>query len=190
VLLAGSRWVARARGQRFLLAAALLLFLVRLGVVAANWQASDRVYASLLPIFDRLPIGDRLAVAYPPEALNSQPTPLVHLPTLAILRRDAFVPTLFAFPTQQPVLLQPPYRALAGRLPPERLWSAFIGAGPPLDAAERAALAGYDHVVFVGRTGFAQPAGKSLVPVFAAPRFALFAVNPAGAGLDDVGPAR
>jgi hypothetical protein len=191
VLLAGTRWTAPdARRQFLFLAAALLLFLVRLGVVAANWQASDRIYASLLPAFDRLPAGDRLAVAYPPEALNSQPTPLVHLPTLAILRRDAFVPTLFAFPTQQPVLLQPRYRALADRLPPERLWSAFIGGGPALDATERAALAGYDHIVFVGRAAFIPPAAKPLVPVFAAPRFALFAVAAAGLGLDGVQPAR
>jgi len=44
-----------------------------------------------------------------------------HFPTLAIVRRDAFVPTLFAFPTQQPVALRPEYRALADRLAPERL---------------------------------------------------------------------
>jgi hypothetical protein len=191
VLLAGSRWAAPdAHRQRLFLGAALLLFLVRLGVVAASWHASDRVYASLLPALDRLPAGDRLAVAYPPQAINSQPTPLVHLPTLAILRRDALVPTLFAFPTQQPVLLQPRYRALADRLPPERLWSAFIDGGPALDAGERAALADYDHIVFVGRVDFAPPMAKPLVPVFAAPRFALFAVAAEGVGLDDNHPAR
>jgi hypothetical protein len=191
VLIAASRWTAPpARRQRLFLSAALLLFLVRLGVVAASWQASDRVYASLQPAFDRLPAGDRLAVAYPPEALNSQPTPLVHFPTLAILRRDAFVPTLFAFPTQQPVLLQPRYRELAERLGPERLWSAFVGAGPPLDASERATLAGYDHIVFVGRGAFAPPAARPLVPVFAAPRLALYAVAADGAGLDDIHPGR
>jgi hypothetical protein len=183
-LVAASRWTAGARAGRGFLGVALLLFLVRVGVVAASWQASDRVYAGLLPALDGLPAGDRLAVAYPPEALNSQPTPLAHLPTLAIVRRDAFVPTLFAFPTQQPVLLRPSYRALADRLPPERLWSAFIGAGPPLDAAERAALAGYDHVVFVGRAAFTAPAARPLVPVFAAPRFALFAVAAEGGGID------
>jgi hypothetical protein len=100
------------------------------------------------------------------------------------------VPTLFAFPTQQPVLLQPRYRALADRLPPERLWSAFIDGGPALDAGERAALADYDHIVFVGRVDFAPPIAKLLVPVFAAPRFALFAVAAEGVGLDDNHPAR
>jgi hypothetical protein len=48
--------------------------------------------------------------------------------------------------------------------------------GPPLAPDERAALAAYDHVVFVARRAFAPPAAPDLVPVFAAPRFALFAV--------------
>jgi hypothetical protein len=189
VLVASSRWAAPTlQGERLFLVTAVLLFLLRLGVVALHWQASDRVYAGLLPALDALPQGSRLAVAYPPDALNSQPTPLAHFPLLAVVRRDAFVPTLFAFPTQQPVALAPGYRALRDRLPPERLWSAFIGGGPPLDAAERAALAQYDDIVFVGRTAFALPPVPPLVPVFAAPRFALFAV--AGGGLDAPGGAR
>jgi len=176
VLVAASRWVGAGAGiQRFYLGAALLLFLVRIGAIALSWQASDRVYAELLPALDEVPQGGRLAVAYPPQALNSEPTPLAHFPTLAILRRDAFVPTLFAFPTQQPVQLQSRYRLLADRLPPERLWAAFMG-GPPLDADERKALSDYDDVVFVGRDAFAPPASITLVPVVAAPRFALFAV--------------
>jgi hypothetical protein len=182
VLIAASRWTAPGAGRQGLfLGAALALFLVRLAVVVLSWQASDRVYAGLLPALDGLPQDGRLAVAYPPAALNSQPTPLVHFPTLAVVRRDAFVPTLFAFPTQQPVLLQPPYRELAARLPPERLWSAFTG-GPALDEGERRALAQYDHVVFVDRVEFAPPSAAGLEPVFAAPRFKLFAV--AGGGID------
>ncbi len=189
VLLASSRWTAPSpRGGRLFLGAALLLFLLRLGVVAFHWQASDRVYAELLPALDRLPPGSRLAVAYPPDALNSQPTPLVHFPALAVVRRDAFVPTLFAFPTQQPLALRPAWRSLRDRLPPDRLWSAFIAGGPPLDGAERAALAGYDHVVFVGRAPFLAPSAPPLLPVFAAPRFALFAVAPSS--LDAAGGAR
>jgi hypothetical protein len=50
--------------------------------------------------------------------------------------------------------------------------------GPPLDADERKALGDYDDVVFVGRNAFAPPASITLVPVVAAPRFALFAVAP------------
>jgi hypothetical protein len=177
LLIAGSRWAAPARRLGTIVAAgALLLFAVRLGVVAVSWQASDRAYAALLPAIDALPRGSRLAVAYPAEAINSEPTPLAHFPLLAVVRRDAFVPTLFAFATQQPVALKPTYRALADKLPPERLWSFLVEGGVPLTESERMALAAYDHVMVVGRHPFSVAAKAPLSSVFTAPRLQLFAV--------------
>lgn len=189
VLVASSEWtVPRAAARRAFLAAALALFVIRLGVVAAMWRDSDELYASLLPALDGLAAGSRVAVAYPPDALNSTAAPLAHFPTLAIVRRDAFVPTLFAFATQQPVALRPDYRALADRLPPERLWAALAAAAPPLDQGERAALRGYDYVAFVGRGPFMLAPRPELARVFAAPRFALMRVVPEAARLDGVEP--
>jgi hypothetical protein len=191
VLVAGSDWaVPRVRARRLVFIAALALFAVRLGVVTAAWRDSDRLYASLLPALDELPAGSRIAVAYPPEALNSEATPLAHFPTLAIVRRDAFVPTLFAFVTQQPVALRPEYRALADRLMPERLWAGLVAATPPLDDGERAALGGYDYVVLVGRHPFRPPVQRWLASAFAAPRFALLRVVPDAARLDGAAPPR
>jgi hypothetical protein len=100
------------------------------------------------------------------------------------------VPTLFAFPTQQPVALAPRYQALADQLSPDRLWSAFLGGGPPLDPAERAALQHYDAVVFVGRDPFTVPVAPPLIPDFAAPRFALFRIARGDGALDAPGLAR
>jgi hypothetical protein len=191
VLVAGSDWAApRARARRIILLAALVLFAVRLAVVTAAWRESDRLYASLLPALDALPAGSRVAVAYPPEALNSQATPLAHFPTLAIVRRDAFVPTLFAYATQQPVALRPQYRALADRLTPERLWAGLVAAAPPLDDGERAALGGYDYIAVVGRHPFRLPAQPRLASVFTGARFALIRVMPDAARLDDAAPPR
>jgi hypothetical protein len=185
LLIAGSRWIAPARplGAIFA-AAAALLFAVRIGLVALSWEASDRAYAALVPAIDELPEGSRLAVAYPSDAINSEATPLAHFPLFAVVRRDAFVPTLFTFPTQQPVALKPAARMLADRLPPERLWSALVG-GAPLDESERAALAAYDHVIVVGRRPFAIGAGPPFVPVFVQPRLQLLAITgnaPSAAG--------
>jgi len=177
LLIAGSRWASPRRYlHTVFVVGALLLFTVRLGVVAVSWQASDRAYAALMPAIDALPRGSRLAVAYPPEAINSEPTPLAHFPLLAVVRRDAFVPTLFAFPTQQPVALQPTYRALADALPPERLWSVLVDGSAPLNAGERAALAAYDHVIVLGRQPFTVDAKAPLGAVFTAPRLQLLAV--------------
>jgi hypothetical protein len=191
VLIGGSAWASPRRGlEALFLGAALVLFLVRLAVVAASWQASDRVYAGLLPALDGLPHGSRLAVAFPPEALNSAATPLAHFPALAVLRRDAFVPTLFAFPTQQPLALRPPYREIADRLPPERLWAALVAGKTPLDASERDILSRYDDLVFVASQPFAVPAAPMLAPIFTAPRFALFKIMPGKARLDGADPPR
>jgi hypothetical protein len=185
VLLASSEWTApRVKTRRFFLAAALALFVMRLGVVTAVWRDSDERYANLLGALDRLPAGSRVAVAYPPEAVNSEAMPLAHFPTLAIVRRDAFVPTLFAFPTQQPVALRPTYRALADRLPPERLWAGLVAANPPLDDSERAALHDYDYVIFVGRRPFLLAPRPALESTFTAARFTLARVVPEAARLD------
>jgi hypothetical protein len=101
----------------------------------------------------------------------------LHFPTLAVVRRDAFVPTLFAFPGQQPIALRGHYAALARRLPPGRLWAALVDRTAPLDSAERAALAEYDFVIFEGRRPFAVHPPNELTPLFVVPRFVLARVN-------------
>ena len=116
------------------------------------------------------------AVAFPPDAVNVTATPLVHLTVLAAARRDAFVPTLFALPSQQPIALPPPYRALAARTSPDRLWSAFVAGGAKLDAAEHATLDNYDYIAFAGIRPFTLEADDSLALVFVAPRFALYRI--------------
>jgi hypothetical protein len=178
LLVAGSRWTAPMAGAaRTFAGAALLLFLVRLGVVGAVWLESDRLYAQLLPAFDKIPAGSRVAVANPFDTVKFPTPSLFHFPTLAVVRRDAFVPTVFALPAQQPIALRPHYAALASQLPPWRLWAALVERTAPLDAAERAALAEFDFVIFEGRRPFAVPPSSELSPLFTAPRFVLARVN-------------
>lgn len=191
VLFAGSAWVAPwRRAERLFLGGAGLLFVIRLAVVAMSWQHADRVYGGLIAALDRVPQGSTIAVSYPAEAVNSDPVPLVHLPTLAIMRRDAFVPTLFAYATQQPVAFRPPYDALAERLPPELLWSVFAAGTAPLEKEGRAALERYDYVVFLDRRPFTLATTDGLRPAFLSPRFQLFHVVRPRAGLDDAGTRR
>jgi hypothetical protein len=180
VLLAGSRWTAPdVRIARAFAGAALLLFLVRMGVVAAEWRLSDRTYAELLPVLDAIPAGSRVAVANPSDAIKWAPAPLYHFPTLAVVRRDAFVPTLFAYPTQQPIALRAPYGELAEELVPDRLWSALVERTATLDSAENAALAKYDFVLLEGRKPFEMPVSAVLSPLVTTPRLVLARLNPA-----------
>lgn len=174
LLVAGSRWTApNASIARAFVGAALVLFVVRLGVMAAEWRQSDRIYSELLPAFDRIPAGSKIAVAAPFKATKWEPTPLHYFPLLATVRRDAFVTTLFASPAQQPVAMRPHYAALAGQLTEIRLWDALMEGTRPLDANERAALAECDFIIFLAPNSFSVPAVGGIAPIFTTPRFVL-----------------
>jgi hypothetical protein len=171
--IAATEWVGPDSLERRFLAGTLVLFLLRLGIVAANWHASDREYARALSAFDTIPIGSRIAVAHSSAALHAGGTPLAHLPVWAIAQREAFVPTLFAFPTQQPVVLNQPYKDLAAQLPPERLWNALT-ATRPLDPAQRDALRQYDFVMLVDAKPFSLPTTEGLEPVYTDARVEIY----------------
>lgn len=177
LLIAGTNWVSPSQGlRRRFLAGGLVLLLLRLAEIAIVWHGSDGDYRALLAGLDRLPAGSRLAVAYPDTAVNAVATPVVHLPVLAIARRDAFVPTLFAYPTQQPVALRPEWRALADTLSPGAVWAAFV-EHRPLDDAQRRALDRFDFVVLLDRKPFAVADATGLAPLFLAPRFQIYRLN-------------
>jgi len=120
-------------------------------------------------------------VAYPGDAVNAAAIPEVHLPTLAVARREAFVSTLFAYPAQQPIALNPPWDRLAASATPFELWSAFATGNAEARERASAALAAYDAIVFIDRKPFALPAHPCLRPLSARPTFQLFAL-PHGAG--------
>lgn len=178
LLVAGTRWVSPAPHlRRWFLGAGLVLLLLRLGEIAVVWHGSDHEYRTLLAGLDLVPPGSRIAVAYPDTAVNAVATPLVHLPTLVIARRDAFVPTLFAYPTQQPIVLRPAWRALADALSPGALWAAYV-EHRPLDDAQRQALDRFDVVVLLDRKPFAVTDAAGSVPLFLAPRFQIYRLHP------------
>ncbi|HXP30961.1 MAG TPA: hypothetical protein VN832_07710 [Stellaceae bacterium] len=186
-LFGSSAWVPpRPRLERLYLGAAAAMLALRLATVMASWQTSDSDYRALLAELDRIPIGSRIAVAYSEGAVNVVATPLTHFPVLAVARRQAFVPTLFAQAGQQPVTLLPPFQALAQRLSPDSLWAAFVTGAAPLDSDRRAALAEYDYVVFTDREPFALASTAGLELAFQARRFALYRV----AQLDGAGGRR
>jgi hypothetical protein len=123
-----------------------------------------------------LPRGARLAVAQPEGLFHVTRIPEVHLATLAIARRDAFVPTLFAIPGQQPVMLKPAFAAFAATAQPQLLWAALVTGG----AAERARLpvplGDFDFVAFTDERAIHVPENSCLTPFFVQPTFQIFTV--------------
>ncbi len=176
LLIAASAPSLARREAIALAAAAAMLFAVRIGVVESVWRQADRTYAADLAVLDHLPVGAKLAVAYPAGTVNVRAVPQLHLPTLAVARREAFVPTLFAYPGQQPLAVKPPFAALADAESSTLWWLAFIDADAAARTRALPALMRYDDIVFLGPRPFPLPADPCLAPVAAAPSFRLAAI--------------
>jgi hypothetical protein len=180
VLVAATDGLAASRRLRRLIGIGLaLLFLVRMAVVAAVWTESDRAYTPLARALTMLPPGSKLAVGYPPGAVNvsNRHPPTVHLAGLAVIGADAFVPTLFAYPGQQPLSLRPRFAALAAAVSPGDFWAVLV-EGRPDDGRVARALAQYDFILLAGDGPFQPQAGAPLAPRAAGAGARLYAVVP------------
>ena len=155
--------------------AGFALFLARAAAMEVDCERADQVYPRLVALLDSVPQGGRLAVAFRSNEIGPAGIPINHLPTLAVLRRDAFVPTVFAYETQQPVILTPEARALRNTADPAELWTALM-AGEAGDARLRKALAGFDTLVALDPRPFEAPATPLLVPAGTEPNFALYRI--------------
>jgi hypothetical protein len=149
----------------------LLLFAVRLSVVGTVWMRADRNYETLLPAFNLIPEGGALAVAAPSKDVQAGGEPLLHFPLLAVIRRDAFVPSLFADPLQQPVSLTPSAAKLAAEAIPAKLWDA-------IDKGITPQLPGYDDLMIIDPPSSLDPARLPGQILFAAPRLILIHLTP------------
>jgi hypothetical protein len=152
------------------------MLVIRLVVIEHVWRQADEIYSADLIGIDALPRGIKLAVAIPPDAIHLVSVPEVHLPALAISRREAFVPTLFAYPGQQPIALQPSYAALVDAAPPQLFWAGLTGG----DAAEITqllpVLQQYDYVALTGGGPVDVPPNRCLAKFYRQPSFEIFAV--------------
>jgi hypothetical protein len=86
------------------------------------------------------------------------------------------VPTLFAYPGQQPIALQPSYAALADAAPPQLFWTSLTSG----DAAEITqllpVLQQYDYVALTGGGPVDVPPNRCLAKFYRQPSFEIFAV--------------
>jgi hypothetical protein len=156
---------------------AVLVLVVRLGMIERVWLASDRVYFADLVGIDALPQGSKLAIAHPADLFHVMPIPEIHLAVLAISRRGVFVPTLFAIEGQQPVAVKPAFAALVDVAQPQRLW-AILMAGQATDRAPLPAmLEQFDFVALIDRRTIRLPPHRCLAPSFVQPTFQIYAIS-------------
>ena len=177
-LIGGTTWQARfARIEPRFMAGVALLFAVRLAVIAVVWFQAGRLYAQLLPGLDALPRGSCVAVAFGKDSIQVAKAPLTHFTTLAVMRRDALVPTIFHYPLQQPITLKPDADRLADLLSPDLLWYQFVANSTPLTPEAKAALQQCGHVAFADPHPFTLKNTAGLTPEFVTPRFQLYRVT-------------
>jgi hypothetical protein len=178
LLIAGSAPQLGRREVVIAAGAAAVMFAVRLGVIESVWLRADKTYTADLAVLGRLPKGAKLAVAYPAGEENAGSIPLLHLPTLAAARREAFVPTVFAEPAQQPLVLTPSAQALAPLSVAPAWWLTFVNHDPVTRNLLGPALTQYGYIVFLDREAFDLPPDPCLERVAAEPRFKLVAIVP------------
>jgi hypothetical protein len=181
VILAGSTFwqFSNRKGARLALVALAALFVLRTVVVTRHWHQAGEVYADILHTVDRLPRGTKLAAAV---AKRTSPflddPPVMFVSDMAVVRRDAFVNSLFADAGHQPLRrLHWPQDVRSQRLAhifgirqegAESSWTAP-------DPFERIGTNEYDYFLLVNPQYFRNemPAGLELIASFPN-RFALY----------------
>jgi hypothetical protein len=152
------------------------MLVIRTAVIEHVWRQAGEVYSADLIGIDALPRGVKLAVAIPADAIHLVRVPEVHLPALAISRREAFVPTLFAYPGQQPIALRTSYAALADAAPPQAFWVALTGGDNAEMTQLLPLLQQYDYVALTGGGPVDLPPNRCLAEFYRQPRFQIYAV--------------
>ncbi len=150
------------RGQRlgFILAAAAF-FVFRIATVETRWLMDQRIYADASAAFALVPNGALVATATPPVSFNDSTAAaiaLFYIPAWEVISHGGFTQTLFAIPTQHPLVFAEKYAALAVATPADEIWRAFVTAdhniASPPNPALVTALREYDYVAFLAPDKF------------------------------------
>jgi hypothetical protein len=104
---------ARARQAQWIAVVALTLFAARLVTITVGWHERGAAAEADLVALDQVPRGSRIAAFAPPTyCLSWQMRGFEHLPSMAIIRREAFVNTQWDTPGAQ--LMRPIYNEAYG----------------------------------------------------------------------------
>ncbi|GAC1426456.1 MAG: hypothetical protein NVSMB6_26750 [Burkholderiaceae bacterium] len=155
------------------------LFVVRMAIVAITWRDAQPLYNRILAAIDLIAPGSRVAVlAGTPKTPALSIPPIEHLGNLAVIRKDAFVNSLFAQPGQQPIVLKyvPSKNFSVSPSHSFRISEKNIGKVdpfkrmPPLDR--------FDYVMMMNEDIFAKTVPAQLTPLYRDHVVSLFKVAP------------
>jgi hypothetical protein len=143
------------------------LFLTRMAVVAVNWRGAQFTYDSIISAIDMIAPGSRVAVLAATFETPSLPNPPVeHMGNLAVIRKDAFVNSLFAQPGQQPLVI----KYVPGKdfwATPSQSFRIKPGKAGKIDPFENIPpLDRFDYVLMIHEELFAKTVPPQLTPVY------------------------
>ena len=106
------------QAQRLITGAICALFSAQLLITANKLGVSDAYQDKILATLSALPAGSSVFPVFPSGgSLEAQePIPRTHMPTLGVIENSLFIPTLFAFSTQQPLTFNEGYRGYPHRV--------------------------------------------------------------------------
>jgi hypothetical protein len=145
-----------------------VVFIMRIGYITQQWHLADRKYDEYLAAFDRLPEGATLfpAVVYPTPGHFPGAVPDFHVASWAVLKKSAFVSSIFAFPTQQPLALRRPYRDFL-------LTDLYL---PRSEVPWDTLTAQYQYLLVIREGLLSHAVPSSLIPIFVGEDFRLYRV--------------
>jgi hypothetical protein len=171
--------------KRAMLGLAVALCLANAALAAYAQSIYRSEYKALLSAFEAMPRGARLL---PAESGNGDGTPAnlldfprIHAATLAVHSRDAFVPTLFAFPGKQPLLAKPSVqhiKLLEGGPIPWRILEIYASGHAPPEPVPYVAdwTRDFDYLLLIDPPAIG-PRLDILEPVASGPHFGLYRIR-------------
>jgi hypothetical protein len=145
------------------------LVAVRVVAVALEWRKADAGYAEYVRAFDAVADGSRMFFAFgEPRNLQQGLRPYQHLPTLVLMKRHVFVPSLFAgnsgvFPLRH---------TAEGDALRKIARSKDTASGRVVKWAD--VVAAYDYIFLVDERLLNEPEVRRLVPVFKGERVSVY----------------
>lgn len=174
LLAAGTRFYWQNHSGKIILATILVvIFLCRTLVIAVHWKAADAVYTQYFQAINQMEAGSRLfgAVAYPRD-WRPFPVPVAFVPCMAIIEKNALVPSLYANRSQQPVLFAPDYQ---WRIYPRREFHAVYNTkhSPKWGSISRY----YDYILLSQERFFSRVPAEELEIIYKGKDFSLYRTN-------------
>jgi hypothetical protein len=175
LFVAGSDMRLRTAAEaRMLMLSLLGTFVLRIGFINHHWQAANHLQNKYFQAFDKLPQGAKLLTLIGDKGKWENKYDfwtMWNFPCWAIIKKSAFVPTLYALPMQQPVSFTLPYRELANQAADWRLQNMKT---PPPHIVNN-----FDYVL-IERThpAFTLPSQSNLRLINSGDNFRLFKVVP------------